>query len=267
MTTGIPADPLLDGKVLYAPERQTRIMQEARLRGRVEVAEMARLLAITPETVRKDLNVLQRQGLLRRVHGGAVPVERLALEAPVTTRVAMSAEKDRIAAAAIAEVPDGGAILLESSSTVHRVVDHLPPDRELTVVTNYLPTALSLASRPNLTVIIIGGRVRSVSLASVDMLALEDLKRVFVDVAFVGTNGFSVEQGLTAPDVGEAAVKKAILERGQKRVLLTDHTKYGQTFLCRYGEVEDVDLIISDTGMDTETVDELRKSGPDVRLV
>ena len=256
-----------DTQPLYPPERQALIMREATRRGRVEVNQLARLMSITPETVRKDLNVLQRQGMLRRVHGGAVTVEKLEIEPAVDTRTAWSQEKDSIASAALAELPDGGSVFLESSTTVQRMAERLPADRGLTIVTNSLASAMALASRTDVTVVMIGGRIRPLSLSSVDLLAMENLKSVYVDVAFLGANGFSVTGGLTAPDMSEAAVKQLILQRGRRRVLLGDRSKYGQDFLCRYGGLEDIDLLISDSGLDGETADEIRKCGPDVRLV
>ena len=146
---------------MYAEERQQYVVALARTRGRVDVNELAAELAVTTETVRRDLTLLERQGVLRRVHGGAIPVERLGFEPALAARDGvMTAEKDRIAKAALAELPAEGAILIDAGSTTARLADLLPGDRALTVVTNALPMALTLAARPNLTVLVLGGRVR-----------------------------------------------------------------------------------------------------------
>src|SRR5437899_11993179 len=122
---------------MYQEERQAAILERARAIGRVDVGELAGDFDVTPETVRRDLTILERHGLLRRVHGGAIPVERLGFEPALATRdVTMTAEKDRIAKAALAEVPAEGAILLDAGSTTGRLADALPVDRELTVVTH-----------------------------------------------------------------------------------------------------------------------------------
>src|SRR5688572_27668272 len=146
---------------MFAEQRQQRIVEQARQAGRVDVVELAAELSVTSETVRRDLTALERQGVLRRVHGGAIPIERLGFEPGLAARDSvMTAEKDRIAKAAIAELPDEGAILLDAGSTTARLAEQLPMDRALTVVTNALPLALSLATRPNITVLVLGGRVR-----------------------------------------------------------------------------------------------------------
>src|SRR3954471_18010940 len=122
---------------MYAEERQQRILDEARRAGRVEVAALAELRDVTPETVRRDLTVLERHGVLRRVHGGAIPVERLGFEPTLSVReTVMTEEKERIARAALAELPEAGTILLDAGSTTARLADALPVDRELTVVTH-----------------------------------------------------------------------------------------------------------------------------------
>jgi len=251
---------------MYAEERQSAIVAQARADGRVDVTALADAFAVTTETVRRDLTVLERHGLLRRVHGGAIPVERLGFEPALATRNnVLVAEKERIAKAALAEVPDEGAILLDAGTTTGRLADILPAERELTVVTNSVPIVASLATRPNLTVLLLGGRVRRTTLAAVDAWALAALADTFVDVAFLGTNGVSVERGLTTPDPAEAAVKRAMIAASRRSVVLTDHSKIGVDRLARFGELDDLDVLITDSGVDHQVADELAAAGP--RLV
>jgi len=250
---------------MYAEERQQYIVGLARSRGRVDVAELAAELQVTTETVRRDLTILERQGVLRRVHGGAIPVERLGFEPALAARDSvMTAEKDRIAKAALAELPEEGAILLDAGSTTARLADLLPSDRPLTVVTNALPLALSLVSRPHLTVLLLGGRVRGRTLASVDTWATDALAGTFVDVAFVATNGVSVRRGLTTPDHAEAATKRAMIASAARVVLLADHTKVGVDHLTRFGDLHQVDTLITDSGLDDRAAAELEGAGPRV---
>jgi DeoR family transcriptional regulator, fructose operon transcriptional repressor len=250
---------------VYAAERQQEILRRARKIGRVDVASLAEDLAVTTETVRRDLDRLERQGLVRRVHGGALPVERLRLEPEVAARAsAMAAEKDRIAKAALEQLPHASSILIDAGTTTARLAEHLPEDRELTVVTNSLPIALSLAARPHLTVLTIGGRLRSRTLALVDRWALRDLAELRVDVAFVATNGLSLAGGLTTPDLAEAAVKEAMVNAGRRVVLLADHTKVGDDQFCRFAEISDVDVLVTDTGLDEETAAEFTAAGLEV---
>lgn len=253
---------------MYPEERQQWIVEHARTVGRVEVATLSDDLDVTTETIRRDLKVLERHGLLRRVHGGAIPVERLGFEPGLAARDAvLTAEKERIAKAALAELPAEGSILLDAGTTTARLAEALPLDRELVVLTNGLPTAMSLSSRPNLTVLLVGGRVRGRTLAAVDSWALHALSDSYVDVAFLGTNGVSVERGLTTPDTTEAAVKRAMVKAARRTVLLADHTKVGNDHLARFADLDDIDVLITDSGVEPDDAERLRSRGPRVVIV
>ncbi len=250
---------------MYPAERQQQILAKARLDGRVDVAALADELAVTPETVRRDLTVLERHGVLRRVHGGAIPVERLGLEPAVAVREGvLVAEKERIAKAALDELPDEGTVAVDAGTTTMRLVEVFPVDRELTVVTNSLPHAVRLAGLPNVTLHVVGGRVRQRTLAAVDEAAQAFLRDLFVDVAFVGANGVSVQRGLTTPDRSEAAVKAAFVSSARRAVILADHTKFGSDHFASFGTLTDVDTIITDSGLEADVVADIEAAGPRV---
>jgi DeoR family fructose operon transcriptional repressor len=250
---------------MYPAERQQLILSTARRDGRVDVSRAADELGVTAETVRRDLTVLERQGLVRRVHGGAIPVERLGVEPAVAVREGvLVAEKERIAKAALAELPDDGTIAIDAGTTTMRLVELLPVDREITVVTNSLPHAMRLAIAPNITLHLVGGRVRQRTLATVDEAAQQFLRGLFVDVAFVGANGVSAARGLTTPDRSEAAVKSALIHSARRAVVLADHTKFGADHFARFGSLADVDTVITDTGLDAAVVAEIEAVGPRV---
>ena len=253
---------------MYAEERRQAIARSARSEGRVDVSQLATTYGVTTETIRRDLTVLERQGVLRRVHGGGIPLDRLGFEPEVSARdQVMTAEKERIAKAALEEVPAEGAILLDAGTTTARLAAALPVDRELTVVTNCLPIALQLSAWPRITVLTLGGRVRGRTLAAVDIWAMRALRETYVDVAFLGTNGISPHRGLTTPDPTEAAVKNAMIRSARRAVVLADHTKVGNDHLMRFGDLEDIDTVITDTGLDEHLLRELEGAGPQVRLV
>jgi DeoR family fructose operon transcriptional repressor len=251
---------------MYAEERQQEILQLARARGRVDVASLAEQLDVTAETIRRDLTTLERAGVLRRVHGGAIPVERIGFEPALAARDAvLTDEKERIAKVALAEVPAEGAIILDAGTTTVRLAQALPVDRELTVVVNSPAIAVILGPRANINVLLIGGRVRGKTLATVDDWALRPLADLYVDVAFLGTNGLSVERGLTTPDPAEAAVKRAMIAASRRTVVLADHTKVGNDYLSRFGSLSDVDLLVTDTGLNDDLVSDVEAEG--VRVV
>ncbi len=250
---------------MYAEERQQSILTRARGDGRVEVASLAAELGVTQETIRRDLDRLERQGLVRRVHGGAIPTGRLDFEPGLSQRDSTaSAEKAGIARAAVALLPRHGTILLDAGTTTARLATLLPDDADLTVVTNALPIATSLASRSGTRVHLVGGRVRSRTLAAVDTWAVDTLSRLNVDVAVLGTNGFSIERGLTTPDPSEAGVKAAMVAAGRRVVALADSTKFGNDQLARFAELRDVDVLVTDDGLAADDVAAIERQGPEV---
>ena len=252
---------------MFAEERHHEILQRARENGRVDVASLATELDVTPETVRRDLSALERAGLVRRVHGGAIAIERLGFEPAVAARESLlTAEKARIAKAALAELPDSGAIVLDAGTTTRQLADMVPTDVELTVVVNSPLLATLLARRSNLTVMMLGGRVRGRTMAAVGDWATAALASIHVDVAFMATNGISVERWLTTPDPNEAATKVAMIAAARRTVLLADHTKIGNDYFARFGDLDAVDTFITDTGAETELVDEISEAGPRVVL-
>ncbi|MGW0827666.1 DeoR/GlpR family DNA-binding transcription regulator [Streptomyces sp. NPDC002845] len=250
---------------MQADERQREIVALARRDGHVDVEKLARLFSETRETIWQDLALLERQGALRRVHGGAIPLRRLGFEPDLPTRGGfMEAEKKRIAEAALEEVPDEGVILLDAGSTTSRLAELLPLERELTVITNSLPIAQLLVEQRHLTVITLGGRVRSRTLAEVDVIAIRTLSTFLIDVSFLATNGVSVEHGLTTPDLAEAEVKRTMCQRARRRVLLTDSSKIGNDTFCRFADLRDFDLVVTDTGMEEEIAADFAAVGPRV---
>lgn len=249
---------------MYADERREAIAAQARTDGRVEVAALADALRVTPETIRRDLTELERRGILRRVHGGAMPVERFSGEPALDEKAGvMAAEKRRIAKSALPLLPPAGTILLDAGTTTAELAVLLP-DRPLTVITNGLPVAQALASRRELEVHLIGGRVRGRTMAAVGGQAVRALADLRVDVAFVATNGLSAARGLSTHDPAEAETKDAMIAAADRVVLLCDHTKLGVEQLVRYATLDRVDDLITDTGMTQHDVDTLAAEGPEV---
>jgi DeoR family fructose operon transcriptional repressor len=253
---------------MYAPERQQEILRIARESGRVDVLSLAETFQVTAETVRRDLKALDRAGLVRRVHGGAIPAGRLDFEPDLAERESTAAdEKDRIARAALAELPADGSVILDAGSTIARLAAELPLDSGLTLVTHALPVAARLADHPAIDLHLVGGRVRHRTRAAVDAWALRAYGEIRADVVFLGTNGFSAAHGLTTPDLAEAAVKRAAIGAARRVVLLADSAKHGQEHFARFGDMADVDLLITDRGLAPDFVAAIEAAGTDVITV
>ncbi|MGW7355276.1 DeoR/GlpR family DNA-binding transcription regulator [Streptomyces sp. NPDC054802] len=250
---------------MFAAERQQEIMRLARDSGRVDVLSLAEEFQVTAETVRRDLKALDRAGLVRRVHGGAIPVGHLDFEPDLAERDAVAAdEKERIARAALAELPVDGSVILDAGTTAARLAAGLPVDSALTVVTHALPVAARLADHPGIALHLVGGRVRHRTRAAVDAWALRAYAEIKADVVFLATNGFSLDGGLTTPDLAEAAVKRAVVGAARRVVLLADSAKFGQQHFARFGDLADVDLLITDTGLAPDDARAIEAQGTEV---
>ena len=252
------------GATSLAPQRHQFILDELARTGQVVATQIAETLGVTHETVRKDLMLLQSEGHLRRVHGGAVGVGSLTREEPVATRTAYAQEKARIARAALDFVPLDGAIILDAGTSTAALADALPVAPALRAITNSLPIALSLLPKVG-AVSLLGGRVREITQATVDQWALSAVRS---DVAFLGANAVSIGHGLATPDEPEAAVKAALLGAARFRVLLSDHSKLGRESIYRYGELADLDVLITDTGLPSAEAEAItRATGVEVQRV
>jgi DeoR family fructose operon transcriptional repressor len=254
---------------MYAEERQQAIARLVTQRGRMSVNQLAQEYDVTTETVRRDLSMLERLGLVRRVHGGVVPPSSLSLiESGIRERDQVNTEtKERIARAALDRLPpSGGSILLDAGSTTVRLATLLPADRELTVVTHAVPIAARLAGLPHLDLRLLPGRVRSTTQAAVGAVTVEALSQLRVDVAFLGTNGITAQHGLTTPDPDEAAVKRAVVASGRLVVALADASKFGVETAVRFASPGDVDVVITDDAVSTVDRRALAKAGIEVQI-
>jgi DeoR family transcriptional regulator, fructose operon transcriptional repressor len=252
---------------VYAEERQQAIAGLVTQRGRVAVTAVAEHFGVTTETVRRDLALLERAGMLRRVHGGAVPAGTFAVVEPGlgerrNTRIEA---KRRIAAAALALLPaSSGSLILDGGSTTAALAEVLPGDRALVAATNSVPIAARLAGFPGITLHVLGGRVRGITQSAVGESTLASLADLRADVVFLGTNGISAGHGFSTPDEAEAAVKRAMTRAGQRVVVLGDSSKLGREHLVRFATVEDVDVLVTDDEADPAVVAELESSGIEV---
>ena len=238
---------------MYAEERHQAIAELVASRGRVAVTELATHFDVTTETVRRDLSQLEKLRLLRRVHGGAVSTRSVTmLEAQLPDRDQANAEqKERIARAAIALLPEGGGTLLvDAGSTTARLAAHLPTGDQWTVITHSVPIAALLAPLPHVELHLLPGRVRTATQAAVGHGTVEAIGQLRADLAFLGTNGISVRHGLSTPDPEEAATKRALVAGAERVVVLADSTKVGQERTVRFADLDDIDVLVTDDAID-----------------
>ncbi|MDP9936456.1 DeoR/GlpR family DNA-binding transcription regulator [Paenarthrobacter nicotinovorans] len=260
---------------MFAEERQQLISALVAERGRVSVTDLADRFSITTETIRRDLAALEVSGNLRRVHGGAVPSDRLSTreESILERAVQRQAEKLRIASAALALIPEPttGSILLDAGSTTETLADLLAQrtlptnsNEELVVITHAIPIAGKLSSTQGVALQILGGRVRGLTQAAVGQSTVEAAYRLRPDIAFVGTNGIHAVFGLSTPDPEEAAVKAAFVKSARRVVALADSSKLDAETLVQFATLKDVDTLITDQQPSAELAAALADAGVDV---
>ncbi len=252
---------------MYAVERQQAIAELVAQRGRQSVNELADRYGVTTETVRRDLDVLERAALLKRVHGGAVRMESVtALELALSDRAhEHTHEKDRIAKAALEYLPSAnGTVIVDAGSSTSRLVTMLPGDRPLRLLTNSVPIAARVAGSANFTLHMLPGRVRPTTQAAVGDDLVAALSVLRADVAFMGTNGISMGHGFSTPDPGEAAAKRAMIASAHRVVVLADSSKFGVETTVRFAALDEVDVVITDGGADDHDVQALRDAGIEV---
>lgn len=252
---------------MYAEERQQAMARLVSDRGRLSVAALSDEYDVTTETIRRDLSALERLGLVRRVHGGAVPAHALPVVEPALgDRDRAHAEaKDRIAEAALALLPRPGAsVLLDAGSTTARLAARVPAGHRLKVWTHAVPLAARLTGLAGVELHLLPGMVRATTQAAVGPDTVEALGRLRVDVAFLGTNGLSLLHGLSTPDAEEAATKRALVGAARQVVVLADASKIGEESTVRFATLAQVDVLVTDEALSSDDRADLERAGIEV---
>ncbi|CAN5624141.1 rhamnose catabolism operon transcriptional regulator RhaR [soil metagenome] len=231
---------------MLALERHRLLLELLNQQGGVRTAEVARTLGVTEETVRRDFEKLEAEGALMRSHGGAVRLEASRREFPAQERAAQHAEeKARIARAAVTRIEAGQTILFDASTTALAVAQLLP-DQPLTVLTNALQTALVLAEKPAVHVVMLGGTVVSRSLSCTGLSAEMMLENYRIDTAYISSRGLEAKRGPSEATEEQARLKRRIVECAEEVCLLADGSKAGVSSSFYFSKTADLDVWITD---------------------
>lgn len=251
---------------MLAEERRLMLVTWTKADGRLDAADAAGKLEVAVETVRRDLDVLERRGALRRVHGGAIALERFTHEYTIPERYGRNPdEKRQIAAVAAAYIPEEGCIFVDGGTTTECMASYLRDKPQLLVVTNSITLASKIGDSST-RVYMLGGRIRPTSLSTVGARTVEELSDLNAVVAFIGANGVSLQAGVTAYDTDEALVKQRMMTNSVEKILLVDSGKFGSSYPATFGRFKDFDRLI--TGVDTsqEYIEQAQQAGTEVQL-
>jgi DeoR family fructose operon transcriptional repressor len=230
---------------LIAGERQRAIVRLVVEAGSIRIGDLVETFDVSDETIRRDLAVLEEQGLLTRTHGGAIS-EGVHRETTFQRRAReFTDEKDAIGRAAADFVEDGSTIILDSGTTMRHFATHLRSKRDLVVITNGITNTNELLANPSLTLVLTGGVVRRATVGASGELAVATLKSLRADHTFIATHGFSALAGMTYPSFEEVAAKRAMIEAGARVTLLADGSKCGRESMVRVAPLNVVHRIIT----------------------
>lgn len=254
---------------MYPVERQAAIIASAQSGdGEISVTALSEALNVTPETIRRDLAVLERQGVLNRKHGGARLTRELPFEVGLAQRdLSEGAEKRRIGLRILQELPPDGVVLLDSGSLTLALARLFPEDRDLIVVTNNLAAVPILAAKKGLTVMALPGRVRAMTQGAVDEWTRSRISSLNVDLVVLGANGLSAEEGATTTIPEESEVKRAMLLSARRRILGVTSSKIGQISFSHVAACDEFDLIVTDSRLGAHQQAQLRAVGAPLVVV
>ncbi|GAA2969973.1 DeoR/GlpR family DNA-binding transcription regulator [Actinokineospora diospyrosa] len=247
---------------MLARQRQELILEEIRRTGAVQVHALVVRLGVSDMTIRRDLDVLAKRGLVEKVYGGATTAVGRANREPgfEGKSVRSLPQKEAISAYAAALIRPGTAIGISAGTTTSTFARFLDTVPELTVVTNSIRVAdvLRAGGRPDRTVVLTGG-VRTLSDALVGPVAVRALRSLHLDMVFLSVHGMAEGPGFTTPNINESETDRALIEAGRKLVVIADHTKWGVVGISTVAALEEADVLITDDGLPADAVTVLRE--------
>lgn len=241
-------------------ERRARILELLRIKGSVTVTELSELLKVSDETIRRDLQQLERENMLNRVYGGAYLGNIVAQALPNKLRKeSLKAEKESIAKICSGMVENGNTIMLDSSTTSFYIAKRIVNYKNLIVITNSLDIAYILATAESVKVICSGGNLDKQNMSFLDYNSLNNIKNYYADISFVSCTGISMESGLTDSNEMQGKIRNAMLQHSQKKICVADNTKLGKTTLSQIVPLSEIDCLVTDKMPSQKWVSELKE--------
>ncbi|MGF6573053.1 transcriptional regulator, DeoR family [Paraburkholderia fungorum] len=248
---------------MLTTQRKKTILELLARDGQVLAAPLAATFGVSEDTIRRDLREMASEGLLQRVHGGALPASSAV--APFSARRALeSSGKSAIGMAAAAMILPGQIVMIDGGTTSAELVKHLPPTLAATVVTHSPTVAVALVDHPSIDVIMIGGRLYKHSIVNVGAAAIEAISHIHADLYFMGVTGVHPTAGLSTGDLEEAYVKRALAARSAETVVLASMDKLNAASAYSIGDITLAQTVVVERTTDNALTEAIEAAGVSV---
>jgi DeoR family fructose operon transcriptional repressor len=250
---------------MFAEERKSKIIERLNKYGKVKVCDLSQRYEVSEVTIRRDLQELEEDKLIKRVHGGAVLNDNTKFEPTFSEKIdKFYDEKESVGRLAASMIVDGDTVALDAGTTTLSIARYIVA-KNITVLTNSVDIAYELAKKQDVEVIVTGGTLRWETRAMVGPVADNTLKNFRVDKAFIGTNAICIINGLSTPNIIEANTKREMIRIAKQTIVVCDHTKFNSVSFAKIVDLDSVDIIITDNKLDTELLEKFEEK--DVKIM
>jgi len=251
---------------MFPEERKSKILNSLKKYGKVKVCDLSKHYEVSEVTIRRDLQELEEDELIKRVHGGAILNDNTKFEPTFSEKIdKFYDEKESVGKLAASIIVDGDTIALDSGTTTLSIAKHITA-KNITVLTNSVDVANELAKNRDVEVIVTGGKLRWKTRAMVGPVADNTIRNFRVDKAFIGTNGLCITNGLTTPNIIEANTKREMIKIAKQIIVVCDHTKFNSVSFAKIVELDNVDIIITDNQLDNELLIKFEEKGVKIMI-
>lgn len=246
---------------MNAIERKRYILNELQRNGSVVITDLAERIQVSSMTIRRDLNAMAEDGMVTLEHGGAVLNNGSLFKCNMSFKSEINAtEKQRIAAKCMEYINEGDSIFLDAGTTPNEVAVLLRGKRNISVLTHSLMVANTTANMRNIKLIMCPGEFRENSMAFLGPLTDDFIQHFQIDTLFLSLEGIDLNDGLSVVDVQDGHTKKVLVEKAKRVICIADHSKFNKSFFYKIAPVADVDLVVTDTGLDAATQELFRQN-------
>ncbi|MHA6258873.1 DeoR/GlpR family DNA-binding transcription regulator [Sporosarcina sp. CAU 1771] len=252
---------------MFQDERHEQIMKELNRKKSIKTVDLSKKFNVTRETIRRDLQELEEEGLLKKVHGGAI-LTKTNVEPPYLKRSQLHLEeKEAIAKRAADLVEDGDSLYIDIGTTTLMMVNYLQGKKNLTVVTNGLLHAVEFTKIEGTKVILSGGEIRAGEMSLSGPISTKGIKHLYVDKSFIGVGGLSIDSGITDYHVHESELRAIMIENSTEVIALADFSKFGVRAFTQVCEIKDLTALITDKKSPLDILESIKKLKVNVDII